>query len=335
MVNMVRNFFIHLSNNVFLNKQAKKWGFFLGADKFIAGTTIQNVSKAVKQLNTTGISCTLDNLGEFVLDKTEANKAKEKILSLLEAIEQENMDCHLSVKLTQLGLDIDQDYCISNMIEILDLAKKYNIFVNIDMEDYAHYDQTLTILKYLRKNYTNVGTVIQAYLYRSEDDLIDLKDVRIRLVKGAYKEDAKVAFQNQQEIDDNFLRLCKKRLLDGAFTSFATHDHHIIDELKNFVKENNLDQDRFEFQMLYGFRNDLQSKLAKEGYHFCTYIPFGDDWFGYFMRRLAERPQNLNLVIKDAFYTDNNRLKKRPVITSLFIVCFATICCIKARRRKS
>ncbi|TMN21532.1 proline dehydrogenase [Lentibacillus cibarius] len=314
MTNVTRDFFIGLSNNHFLNAQAKKWGFVLGADKFVAGTTVQSVVEAVKSLNEKGISCTLDNLGEFVSDKQEATEAKNQIIHILEAIHSQQLDCHLSVKLTQLGLDIDQSYCIENMKEILDTAAAYNIFVNIDMEDYTHYEQTLEVLEVLRERYDNVGTVIQSYLYRAQEDMDKLKDVRIRLVKGAYKEGEDVAYPNKQDIDLNFIRLAKQRLLGNTFTSIATHDHHIIEELKTFVAENAISTDVFEFQMLYGFRNDMQDKLAEEGYNFCTYIPFGDDWFGYFMRRLAERPQNLNLVMKDALYTEDNKLKKGPVI---------------------
>lgn len=180
------------------------------------------------------------------------------------------------------------------------------------MEDYSHYEATLDVLNELREHYDNVGTVIQSYLYRAEEDLSRLKDMRIRLVKGAYKESEEVAFSDKQDIDRNFIKLAKQRLLGNTFTSIATHDHHIINELKAFVDENAIGTDKFEFQMLYGFRNDMQDKLAENGYNFCTYIPFGDDWFGYFMRRLAERPQNMNLIMKDALYTEDNRLKKAP-----------------------
>ncbi|SFB11407.1 L-proline dehydrogenase [Lentibacillus halodurans] len=334
MTNLTRDFFIGLSNNQFLNSQAKKWGFFLGADKFVAGTTVQSVVKAVKELNQYEISCTLDNLGEFVSDKSEAGQAKDKIITLLDMIDQENVNCHISVKLTQLGLDIDQNYCIENMKDILDTAKQYNIFVNIDMEDYSHYEQTLEVLNVLRKDYDNVGTVIQSYLYRAEDDLADLKDVRIRLVKGAYKENEEVAYTDKQDIDRNFLKLAKQRLLGDTFTSIATHDHYIIDELKAFVQEYHIDNDQFEFQMLYGFRNDMQHKLTNEGYHFCTYIPFGDDWFGYFMRRLAERPQNMNLIVKDTLYTEDNKLKKAPIVAGAAVVSALALWRVKTKRNR-
>ncbi|WP_373895744.1 proline dehydrogenase family protein [Virgibacillus sp. CBA3643] len=317
MSNLTRDFFIGLSNNKLLNKSAKKWGFRMGAEKFVAGTTIESVTKTVKELNSRGIICTLDRLGEFVSEKAEAMEAKEESIRLLEKIHAENIDCHLSIKLTQMGLDINQDFCIQNMFEILHVADQYNIFINIDMEDYAHYQQTLDVLQILKKDYENVGTVIQAYLYRTEADLDSLEDVRLRLVKGAYKESEEVAFQDKADIDRNFIMIAKKRLLRETFTSIATHDHHIINELKSFILENNIDKNTYEFQMLYGFRNDMQYDLANEGYNFCTYIPFGTDWFGYFMRRMAERPQNINLVVKDTLYTKDNKLKKGPVMTGV------------------
>lgn len=316
MGNLTRDFFIGLSNNKVLNANAKKWGFRLGAEKFVAGIDIDSVVETVKEQNGRGLSCTLDNLGEFISDRGEALVAKNEIIQMLDKIHEERLDCHVSLKLTQLGLDIDQGFCIENMTEILEKAAAYDIFINIDMEKYKHYEKSLDILKVLRKRFKNIGTVIQTYLYRAEEDLKDLKDVRIRMVKGAYKESDEVAFQSKEEdIDANFIKLTKERLLGDAFTSIATHDHRIINEMKTFVKENNISKDTFEFQMLYGFRTEMHDDLRQEGYKFCTYIPFGTDWFGYFMRRLAERPQNMNLVMKDVFYTKNNKLKKSPIIT--------------------
>lgn len=332
MSNLTRDFFIGLSNNKLLNVNAKRWGFRLGAEKFVAGTTIESVTKMVKELNRRGISCTLDNLGEFVSDKSEASAAKEKIIHILDEIHKQDLDCHVSIKLTQVGLDINREFCIENMKEILEIAAAYNIFVNIDMEKYDHYERTLDILHLLHKTYNNVGTVMQSYLYRVEADLDQLKSVRIRLVKGAYKESTEVAYQSKEEIDRNFITLAKKRLQGDTFTSIATHDHNIINELKDFVKEQQISVDNFEFQMLYGFRTEMHDELKNEGYHFCTYIPFGTDWFGYFMRRLAERPQNLNLVVKDVFYTKNNKLKKKPIIAGT-VLALALLVWRKVRKR--
>jgi len=281
--------------------------------------------KSVKKLNDKGISCTVDNLGEFVTEKLESAAAKNKIIEVIERIHEEQVACHVSVKLTQLGLDIEEEFCLENMREIVGAASKYNIFVNIDTEDYGHYDQTMRILNELLKEYKNVGTVIQAYFYHAEEDMDKLEDVRLRIVKGAYKESPEVAYQSKDEIGQNFLKLAKKRLKANAFTSIATHDHQIINELKQFVQEEGIDKANFEFQMLYGFRTEMQEALANEGYLFCTYLPFGHDWFGYFMRRLAERPQNINLILKDKLYTSDDKLKKTPLILGAASIAAAAL----------
>lgn len=332
MASLAKDFFIGLSNNDFLNQSAKKFGARFGAERFVAGTVFDAIIPTIRQLNQKQISCTMDHLGEFVTDRSEAEHAKEKIMDMLHQIHEENLDCHVSIKLTQLGLDIEESFCIQNVEQILEVADACDVFVNIDMEKYTHYDSTLKILKLLRKNYPNVGTVIQTYLYDAEKDLSDLEDVRLRIVKGAYKEDSSVAYGSKDEIDKNFLKIAKKRLLGSAFTSIATHDHHIINELKKFIAEHQISTDNFEFQMLYGFRIDMQHQLVKEGYRFCTYIPFGEDWFGYFMRRLAERPQNLNLLVKDAFYTEDNKLKKQPVVIGTVVLTL--LFCLGKRKKK-
>lgn len=332
MANLTRDFFIGLSNNKLLNTNAKKYGFRLGAEKFVAGTNFDSIIGIIKDLNSEGISCTLDNLGEFVTEKSEAIEARDDIIDMLYKIHEQRLDCHVSVKLTQLGLDIGDDFCIDNMHAILKVANRFEIFINIDMEKHIHYGKTLEILNELRKEYDNVGTVIQSYLYSAEDDLAALEDVRIRLVKGAYKEDASIAYPSKEDIDRNFMELAKKRLLGNTFTSIATHDHNIIEELKSFVDEHNISRDIFEFQMLYGFRTEMHNELAQAGYHFCTYIPFGSDWFGYFMRRLAERPQNINLVLKDVFYTKGNKLKKEPVIAG--VAALSLLMYVNKKRKK-
>lgn len=205
MANITRDFFIALSNNKLLNTNAKKYGFRLGADKFVAGTNLSEAVDVIKELNAHGISTTLDNLGEFVEDRAEATAAKDQVLDVLDAINTENLDSHISVKLTQLGLDIDTDFCLENMREILAKAKENDVFVNLDMEKYVHYQKTLDVLLELRKEFANVGTVMQSYLYRTLDDLEDLKDVRLRITKGAYKESEEVAYQSKEEIDANYL----------------------------------------------------------------------------------------------------------------------------------
>lgn len=296
-----RDFFLLLSKNKTLNRGAKKWGLKLGASKVVAGVTIDSAMKTVKSLNERGLMCTVDHLGEFVTDRKEAEEAANCCIETINAMSEYGVDCHLSLKLTQLGLDIDKKLCLENMKKILSTAKKHNNFVNIDMEDYSHYQQTLHLLEELREDYDNVGTVLQAYLYRAEEDLGNLKGIPLRLVKGAYKESSEVAIQDKEATNTNFLSLIKKHLLNGSYTAIATHDHHIIEQVKDFVHVHNIPKDLFEFQMLYGFRNEMQEQLVNEGYRFRTYVPFGQDWYGYFMRRLAERPQNVAFAFKGFF----------------------------------
>jgi proline dehydrogenase len=296
-----KNFFLYISQNKLLNKAAKKWGFKLGAAQVVAGESIKDMTLKVRELNEKGLVCTLDHLGEFVLRREEAEEATDYNIKTLEAIGREGLNSQLSVKLTQLGLDIDQEFCLENMRRILETARSHHIFVTVDMEDYAHCHLTIDMVKKLRQTYENVGTVIQAYLYRSENDIKELKGIPLRLVKGAYKESSKVAIQDKTEIDCNYLLLIKEHLMSGSFTAIATHDHNIIEKVKEFAKVNAIPRDQFEFQMLYGFRKELQLSINEEGYKMRVYVPFGRDWFGYYMRRLAERPQNIAFALKGIF----------------------------------
>ncbi|MEH7106523.1 proline dehydrogenase family protein [Bacillus sp. JJ1764] len=305
---MLKDFFMGLSQNQFLNSTAKKYGLKMGAQTVVAGTNIDEAIKSIKELNSHGISCTVDNLGEFVFKEEEALAAKENILKVIDAIHSNNVDAHISLKPTQLGLDIDYTFCYNNLKEIVHEASKYNMFVNIDMEDFKHLEPTFDLLDALSVEYDNVGTVIQAYFHKAIEYLEKYENYRIRLVKGAYKESEEIAYQDKKDIDKNYIQLIEWHLLNGKYTSIATHDHRIINHVKEFVKKHNIPNDKFEFQMLYGFRRELQLKLASEGYNFCTYVPFGNDWYGYFMRRLAERPQNLNLVAKQVFNKKTNTI---------------------------
>jgi proline dehydrogenase len=305
---VTKDFFIYLSQNKALNSGAKRWGLKMGAQSVVAGTNIKEMVESVKALNAQGISATIDNLGEFVFKKEEAIEAKEQILQVIKAIHKNNLDAHISLKPTQLGLDIEYTFCMDNLREIVVLAHEYNIFINLDMEDYVHLKPSFDIIDELSVDYDNIGTVIQAYFYESEENIKKYKDYRLRIVKGAYKEPENLAYQDKKEIDQNFIRLIEYHLLNGKFTSIATHDHRIINHVKAFVKKHQIPKDKYEFQMLYGFKKDLQLELAKEGFHFCTYVPFGKDWYGYFMRRLAERPQNLELVFKQVFNKKTNTL---------------------------
>ncbi len=291
-------FFMFLSQNKAMNVAAKKWGLKIGASQVVAGKNIESAIARVNELNKQGLTCTLDHLGEFVDSKEEALEATEYCIKTLDSIASSGVDCNLSLKMTQLGLDISEEFCLENMRRIVGTAKQYNNFVRIDMEDYSHCQQTLDILQKLRKDYDNVGTVVQAYLNRAEEDIRNLKGVSLRLVKGAYKESPEVALQDKEKIDENYFNIIKAHLLSGSYTAIASHDHHIIEKVITFVKENQIENSQFEFQMLYGFRTDLQLELVKKGYKMRVYVPFGQDWFGYFMRRMAERPQNVAFALR-------------------------------------
>lgn len=295
-----RDFFIALSENATLNEAAKKYGLALGANKVVAGTDVKTTIESIRALNAQNISATVDNLGEFVFSKEEATAAKNNILTMIQALYDAGVDAHMSIKLTQIGLDVDPEFCYENVREILLKAHECgNMHINMDTEDYNHTVQTFEMLDRLKGEFKNVGTVIQAYLFRATEEIEKYKDVRLRLVKGAYKEDASVAYQSKEDIDANYIKIIEQRLLNAkAMTSIATHDHNIIDHVKKFIAQHNLNKDLIEFQMLYGFRTELQVEIANSGYNFCTYVPYGEDWYGYFMRRLAERPQNLQLVYK-------------------------------------
>ncbi len=300
-MSLIKNFFITLSNNAYLNSLAKTVGPSLGANRVVAGNTIEEVVTTIKKLNDKNIAATVDNLGEFVNNERDAIAAKENILKVMDAIHENQLNAHMSVKLSQLGSEFNRALCFENIEEIVSKANSYDhMHINIDTEKYDSLFDITQTLDRLKSNYLNIGTVIQAYLFKA-DVLIDkYPELRLRLVKGAYKESPHIAYQTKEEIDRNYIRLIEKRLLNSkSFTSIATHDHKIINHVKKFVEDNHIDKSQFEFQMLYGFRSDLAEAIAKEGYNFTIYVPYGDDWFGYFMRRLAERPQNLTLAFKE------------------------------------
>ncbi len=303
MEEVMRKFFQSLAKNKWMNEWAKKYGWHLGAQRFVAGESIEQAIVKIKQLNEDGRVVTLDHLGEFVASEGEARQFTYMCLKVLEAIVAAQVSSHLSVKLTSLGLDISPALCLYNMEKIVLKAKEHQIFVRIDMEDYAHCQATIDIFTQLRKTYDNVGIVLQAYLYRTERDLEQLVDIalNVRFVKGAYKESAQVAFPNKADVDENYLKIVKQHLVNGRYAAIATHDETIIHDVKKFVEEREIKREQFEFQMLYGIREDLQKKLVDEGYNVRVYVPFGTDWFGYYMRRLSERPANVWFIVKNAF----------------------------------
>ena len=300
MEKMMRNFFLFLSRNRSFTKIAQKYGLKFGASRFVAGETLHQAVKVIQDFNQKGLSVTVDYLGEFVENEKEAAEMANQAIRTIEAIGKESLDAEVSLKLTSLGSDISEQTVMSNMRRILEAAKERFVFVTIDMEDFSRCENTLSVYKQLKTEYPQLGTVIQAYLYRSEKDIDDLASFspHLRLVKGAYKEPASVAFPKKTDVDENYKKLVKKLLLNGFYTAVATHDDAMIDYTKKLVKEYKISNEQFEFQMLYGIRPEKQLELVEEGYKMRVYVPYGSDWYGYFMRRLAERPANVGFVLK-------------------------------------
>jgi proline dehydrogenase len=298
-----KRFFLYLSNNKALDRMAKRWGSRFGAKKIIGGETFSQAIPLITQLNQEGFQVTVDHLGEFVNSVDVAREHVQKCIQSIRAIAYHQLDTEISVKLTSLGLDISHDLVVEHMELILLKAKESGITVTIDMEDSSRCHDILEIYKTLRSKYENLGTVIQSYLHRSEKDIEDLQQFNpyLRLVKGAYKESSKVAFPEKHMVDENLKNLIKKQLLSEHYTAIASHDESMIDYTIDLVKEYKIPNDRFEFQMLYGMKNQLQSDLVKKGYTVRIYLPYGEDWYGYFMRRLAERPANVAFALKGIF----------------------------------
>jgi proline dehydrogenase len=278
-------------------------GFSQVTHRFIAGENIDDAITAILELNHAGMTATFDHLGESTTSRAEAESDVREYLRVLDRIEATGVNSNVSVKLTQLGLDIDEDYCLQNTRRIVEAAKRHGNFVRIDMEDSSKTDATLRVFKQLYCDYGNVGIVLQAYLYRAEKDIDDAlaMGARIRLCKGAYKEPEEVAFPKKSDVDANFVRLMKKLLKSGVYHGIATHDENMIAATREFAAGEGVSRDAFEFQMLYGIRRDLQSKLARDGYRLRIYVPYGEYWYPYFMRRLAERPANVWFVLKNLF----------------------------------
>jgi proline dehydrogenase len=296
-------FFHSLAKIKILQRLASRYGMRPGgfARRFIAGESIEEAVNTVRTLAERGLLLTLDYLGESVATAAEADAATREYRRILEVIVQSGIERNVSLKLTQLGLDVDRATCIDNLRRILDPATEHGFFVRIDMENAPYTEVTLEIFETLwGLGYRNVGVVLQSYLMRSEADArrIDALGARIRLVKGAYKEPKTVAYQKKSEVDEAFVRLMRLLLDEGTYPAIATHDPAMIEATKKYAAEKGYSQDRFEFQMLYGVRRDLQSSLAAEGYRMRVYVPFGSQWYPYFMRRLGERPANIGFVLK-------------------------------------
>lgn len=281
-------------------------GFF--SKKYIAGETLQDAVDFVKQLNSKGIYATMDVLGESVANKSESIKCKNEALEVLEAIEKNKLMANLSIKPTQMGLAIDEQFAYEQILELVKKAAKYKNFVRIDMEDSPFTDKTLNLYKRIYTDYKNVGVVIQSYMRRSFDDVVSLNKIgtNYRLCKGIYVEPAAIAYKGKQEVRDNYLKLLDQMFKDGNYVGIATHDKPLINAAYTRIKEQNIAKDKFEFQMLLGVREDLRDKINSEGYKIRIYVPFGKDWYAYSVRRLKENPSVAGTIAK-SFLTFGRR----------------------------
>jgi proline dehydrogenase len=300
---MLRDTLLYLAQNESLRKFVISNRAIRGVSRrFVAGEGLDDAIEAVRALNQQGMHVSLDHLGENVADAKEARAAAQDYIKILERIQQTGVDANISIKLTALGLDISQEMCEENVRRILEYARQYTIFVRIDMEGSAYTEQTVDITLRMHEQFEHVGTVIQSCLYRSKQDIEQLivQGVRVRLVKGAYKEPKTVAFQQKSDVDQNFVRLMTMLLLRGNYPAIATHDEAIINATCKYGRDNGISKDAFEFQMLYGIRRDLQERLVRQGYHVRIYVPYGSQWYPYLMRRMAERPANLMFVMSNA-----------------------------------
>ncbi|HEX9201753.1 MAG TPA: proline dehydrogenase family protein [Acidobacteriaceae bacterium] len=302
---MLRSLFIALSENKVVRGWAER--SLMGrrlASRFVAGMTVEGAVAACGRVNREGIAVSLDSLGESVSAEAEARAAAEIYHRLLDAIEAGNLNANVSLKLSQMGMDIDADLAEGIVGEVVSHAARVGSFVRIDMEGSEYTEATIAMTERLHARFpASVGTVLQSYLYRTEADTERLlgQGIRIRLCKGAYKEGPEVAFPAKADVDANYVKLMKRMATSGVFCGIATHDEAIVEEMLRFVREQGVAKSAFEFQMLYGVRRDLQRRLAAEGFGVRVYIPFGTAWYPYFMRRLAERPANVVFLARNFF----------------------------------
>jgi proline dehydrogenase len=296
--------FYALSRSGKIKKLASTYGMASAdsfARRFIAGETVEEAIEAARVLQSRGLLLTLDYLGESVRTSAEAAAATREYLRLIDIIVASGIERNISLKLTQLGVDVDRATCVDNLRRILDPAQRHGFFVRIDMENSPYTDVTLEVFETMwQQQYRNVGVALQAALYRTETDTRRMNELgaRVRLVKGAYKEPASVAHQKKSDVDAAFRKLMRLLLDDGTYPAIATHDTVLIDDTRAYVAERATAKNGFEFQMLYGIRRDLQASLTADGYLMRIYVPFGREWFPYFMRRLGERPANVGFVIR-------------------------------------
>ena len=269
--------------------------------RFVAGSTIEREVAVCQKLNAGGYLATLNHLGESVTSLAEAEQSRDAYLAALDQIAKLNLQATVSVKLTQLGLDFSDAACRANVECLVTRAKSIGCMVEVDMESSAYVDRTLALVSELHARYGSVRAVMQAYLYRTESDIQNLcrQSIPIRLCKGAYRESSDVAFPRKKDVDGNYVRLMLELFDRGTYPAIATHDENILNRAIVYIQERNIAPDRFEFQMLYGVRRDLQRRLVAAGYRLRLYVPYGDAWYPYFMRRLAERPANVLFLARN------------------------------------
>ncbi len=271
--------------------------------RFVAGTTLDQAVGAVRTLNATGAMATLDVLGEAVDDRAAADRAAAAYVETIERIAAEGLDANVSIKLTQMGLDLGVEECLAVMAPVAAAGARHDVFIRIDMESSAYTDRTLEVVDRLRADGSQVGPVIQAYLHRSPEDVerLAVERVRTRICKGAYAEPPEVALQDRDAIGDAFVALSERLLEADAYPGIATHDPEMLSRVSASARERGIGPERFEFQLLYGVRRDLQRKLVADGHRMRVYVPYGTEWYPYFMRRLAERPANVLFVVRSLF----------------------------------
>lgn len=299
-----KQFFHLLAGSDTLRRAASRFGMRKPtsfARRFIAGETIDDAIAAARALQSRGLRLTLDHLGENVTSAAEAESTARDYLRIVETVEQAGIDRNLSLKLTALGLDVGRSCALENLGRILERAEPSGFFVRLDMESSHYTDATLEIVEEMwRRGHRGLGVVLQAALRRSERDLARLNGlgIRVRLVKGAYTEPRSIAYQRKADVDAAYERMMRELIMAGRYPAIATHDEVMIEKTRTWAAERGVTTDRFEFQMLYGVRRYLQSRLAGDGYRVRIYVPYGRQWFPYFMRRLGERPANLWFVIR-------------------------------------
>jgi len=313
------------------------------AQRFVAGETLEQALAAARSVNEIGMSASLDFLGESVTNRAEAEAATEAAIESLEAIVEAGLDSNISIKPTQFGLEIDERFCRENVERVLDRARELGdgegeIFVRLDMEASEFTERTIRLVEALwTDGYHNVGTVLQSYLRRTPDDVRRLTALgsRVRLVKGAYQEPPTVAFPDKADVDRMFVEEMQTLLEHGIFPAIATHDEAIIDATRRWAFEKGISKNDFEFQMLYGIRRDLQTRLLEEGYRMRIYIPYGDSWYPYLMRRLAERPANLFFIAGSVLRESPVRRLANPVAIGAGLVAGGVAALGWSRRRPS